>query len=561
MHSPREHFHTYLHSLDVDRGGLPEEFRQRLARVLAHYGVTDLDRTPTLEEAVFRVFLAQQRTRPGRRCSSRRCCSSGSPSRRRSTPLDEQAHEVLDRLVRGDPAAVPGRRRAGPQRHGSAGSTSRWSTQAPGRGAGRGARRARLPRRPIPDAAGLRRAPRGARRDPRADRAVPRRTARAAASPSASRCSRCWSRRHYREHELHDLRELTVDGRPFVDRRLHPGRPADPAGDHSRHLGELAESPASGLVTRPGRRRSTPGTAGHEAVVDLYLHWPGLPGDRRGGVRSLQAVLGRPAARPAGTPGGGRRLPRRRTPGAPTSPSAPGRAGVRRGRPRPRRAPDGRPAAEPVAAARLRHHPARRARGRAALPLRGAATTSPTSGWSRWPRCAQLAVVRDEDGQVDLAAARRAGDRQLPGGDPPGAHRARRGRRPAGHEPRLGAHLAGGRRPARAADRAAAQHRAADGRRRDRGGRWCRAASLGAGRHCQPAGRPVLLPARVRRRRPSVERPPTERLAPLDDYAQKVLRARRRGTVYPYEVCRHARRAGRHASSSTTSTTPVRWCR
>ena len=27
VHSPREHFHTYLQSLDVDRGGLPDEFR------------------------------------------------------------------------------------------------------------------------------------------------------------------------------------------------------------------------------------------------------------------------------------------------------------------------------------------------------------------------------------------------------------------------------------------------------------------------------------------------------------------------------------------------------
>ena len=35
---------------------------------------------------------------------------------------------------------------------------------------------------------------------------------------------------------------------------------------------------------------------------------------------------------------------------------------------------------------------------------------------------------------------------------------------------------------------------------------------------------------------PPVTGPPTERLAPLDDYAQKVLRARRRGTAYPYEL-------------------------
>src|SRR4029079_5106497 len=30
--------------------------------------------------------------------------------------------------------------------------------------------------------------------------------------------------------------------------------------------------------------------------------------------------------------------------------------------------------------------------------------------------------------------------------------------------------------------------------------------------------------------------PPTEPLAPLDDYTQKVRRARARGTVYPYEI-------------------------
>ncbi|HJQ06207.1 MAG TPA: carboxyl transferase domain-containing protein [Nocardioides sp.] len=60
VHSSREHFHSYLRSLDADRGGLPDHFRERLCRVLAHYGVTGLDRTPALEEAVFRIFLAQQ---------------------------------------------------------------------------------------------------------------------------------------------------------------------------------------------------------------------------------------------------------------------------------------------------------------------------------------------------------------------------------------------------------------------------------------------------------------------------------------------------------------------
>ncbi|WAC55512.1 carboxyl transferase domain-containing protein [Gordonia sp. SL306] len=60
VHSSRESFHTYLQSLDVERDGLPEAFHAQLGRALAHYGVTDLDRTPELEAAVFRIFLALQ---------------------------------------------------------------------------------------------------------------------------------------------------------------------------------------------------------------------------------------------------------------------------------------------------------------------------------------------------------------------------------------------------------------------------------------------------------------------------------------------------------------------
>ncbi|MEU7866808.1 carboxyl transferase domain-containing protein [Dactylosporangium sp. NPDC049140] len=62
VHSPREYFHRYLGSLDVDRAGVPAAFQARLTKVLAHYGIDRLDRTPDLEAAVFRIFLAQQRT-------------------------------------------------------------------------------------------------------------------------------------------------------------------------------------------------------------------------------------------------------------------------------------------------------------------------------------------------------------------------------------------------------------------------------------------------------------------------------------------------------------------
>ncbi|MCD2104589.1 ATP-grasp domain-containing protein [Rhodococcus erythropolis] len=62
VHSPREHFHSFLHSLDVDIQGLPDSFRTRLSRVLEHYDADAVDgRTPELEEAVYRVFLALQR--------------------------------------------------------------------------------------------------------------------------------------------------------------------------------------------------------------------------------------------------------------------------------------------------------------------------------------------------------------------------------------------------------------------------------------------------------------------------------------------------------------------
>ena len=61
VHSDREHFHRFLTTLDAARAGLPDVFVERLKRVLAHYGVDSLDRTPALEEAVFRIFLAQKR--------------------------------------------------------------------------------------------------------------------------------------------------------------------------------------------------------------------------------------------------------------------------------------------------------------------------------------------------------------------------------------------------------------------------------------------------------------------------------------------------------------------
>jgi acetyl/propionyl-CoA carboxylase alpha subunit/acetyl-CoA carboxylase carboxyltransferase component len=61
VHSPREFFHRFLHSLDADLEGLPPRFRAKLIRALRHYDITTLERGPALGEAVYRLFLALQR--------------------------------------------------------------------------------------------------------------------------------------------------------------------------------------------------------------------------------------------------------------------------------------------------------------------------------------------------------------------------------------------------------------------------------------------------------------------------------------------------------------------
>jgi acetyl/propionyl-CoA carboxylase alpha subunit/acetyl-CoA carboxylase carboxyltransferase component len=100
VHSPREYFHAYLHSLDVDREGLPDSFRVRLCRALAHYGVgDDLEPGPALEDAVYRVFLAQQRTGdqlPAVLVLLDRWLTTGLPA---SDAARSEVAEVLDRLV------------------------------------------------------------------------------------------------------------------------------------------------------------------------------------------------------------------------------------------------------------------------------------------------------------------------------------------------------------------------------------------------------------------------------------------------------------------------------
>jgi acetyl/propionyl-CoA carboxylase alpha subunit/acetyl-CoA carboxylase carboxyltransferase component len=99
VRTPREHFRSYLHSLDVEREGLPETFVARLVRALAHYGVHELERGPELEEAVYRIFLANHRA------PSQAPAVMGLLDQRLQhaealpEPLRDEFHETLDRLI------------------------------------------------------------------------------------------------------------------------------------------------------------------------------------------------------------------------------------------------------------------------------------------------------------------------------------------------------------------------------------------------------------------------------------------------------------------------------
>jgi acetyl/propionyl-CoA carboxylase alpha subunit/acetyl-CoA carboxylase carboxyltransferase component len=106
VHSPREYFHSYLQSLDAERAGLTEGFQARLERVLGHYGVASLERSPQLETAVFRIFLAQQRMTGNAGIVSellRRWLISVPPAE----PLREQAGLTLEHLIEATQVRFP----------------------------------------------------------------------------------------------------------------------------------------------------------------------------------------------------------------------------------------------------------------------------------------------------------------------------------------------------------------------------------------------------------------------------------------------------------------------
>jgi acetyl/propionyl-CoA carboxylase alpha subunit/acetyl-CoA carboxylase carboxyltransferase component len=523
VHSPREHFHSYLHSLDLDREHLPEGFRRRLARALAHYDVTDFERGPALEEAVFRIFLAQ------RTASDLVILPLLQQWMAEPPPVGDvadQAREVLDRLVLATQLRYP---MLGDLARSA---RFRWFDQPVVDAersavlAGVGAELAYLTDHP--DAADYR-----TRLDALA--AIPEQIVRFLAQriehglPEREPMLEVLVRRHYREHELHDVRRLTAAKRPFVV--------ADYILDENprRLVTTIAESselnPSSDLVAViDAQLEDAP--AGHPVVVDLYLSWPGAPESVTEVSDALRKALSAlPFAERARRtavavcPGGGR----------PVSyftfrPSADGVVEddlVRGVHPMVGRR---------LSLWRLRDFDITRLDAPEDVLLYHcvAPDNAADQRLVALSQIRELAVVRDADGHVSsLPHAERAVASCLEA-----IRRERSARGAAGSRLDMN-HVFLHVWPVIAApldELTALQHTIAP----LTAGAGVEEV-LAQGRITAPDGRVHASAVRFSYQPgagvvTAVTGPPTERLRPLDDYAQKVLRSRRRGTVYPYEL-------------------------
>jgi acetyl/propionyl-CoA carboxylase alpha subunit/acetyl-CoA carboxylase carboxyltransferase component len=283
VHSPREFFHSYLHSLDVDRERLPQDFRDKLARMLAHYGVTGLDRGPELEEAVLRVFLSQQRAAaqvPVVSALLERWLTVAPPK----SALAQRAYEVLDRLVLAAQLRFP-----------SVGDLSRsvryrWF-EAPvvetARTAAYAAVREQLrylAARPETPDHETRIESLVASPEP-VVRFLAERIAGDGELPEREPLLQVLARRHYREYTLDDLQSRTLSGRPVVTARYTlDGRPTFLVCT----IASMADLPQAGAVIETALAQAP---AGHEGVVDLYLAWPQAPATIEATAAALRGVL------------------------------------------------------------------------------------------------------------------------------------------------------------------------------------------------------------------------------------------------------------------------------
>ncbi|MCK0112261.1 fused acetyl/propionyl-CoA carboxylase subunit alpha/methylmalonyl-CoA decarboxylase subunit alpha [Ornithinimicrobium sp. F0845] len=527
VHSPREHFHTYLQSLDVERDALPEAFSERLRTVLSHYGVTELERTEALEEAVFRVFLAQQRSSKDLQVVTallQAWLADPPPPNGRAT----EARAVLEHLVR-----------ATQLRHPAISDMARsirfrWFDEQMV-DAVREAALAGLAEEVAELAAAEDVPDRPARIE--AIVAIPVQIAGILADRLEQGVPR-WEpllevlvRRHYREFDLHDVQRVSVADRELVTADYvlddRPTRLITTVG----RLDELRD-PGSALVAALTEQVARGRELG-EVVMDLYLHWPGMPESSDRASEELAAVLAGLGFPPdcrrvavGGCPDGGREVDYLtfRPDGAGGTQEDTLVRGV-----------------HPMVGRRLDLWRLREfdiTRIEAPDDVLLYECVAPSNPGDRrlvaLAQVRQLSVIRDESGAVvSIPQGERAVESCLEA-----IRRARTARGAEGVKLDLN-HVWVHVWPvieAKPEELAALQHKITP--LTERAGLE---EVVAQGRVARPDGAPVPVAIRFHAKSgggvvASFEAPPEEPLQPLDDYAGKVLRSRRRGLVYPYEL-------------------------
>ncbi len=285
VHSSREHFHSYLQSLDADRAGLPDAYRERLEKVLVHYGVPDLTRTPELEEAVFRIFLSQHRTNADVRIVTtllEHWMADPPPA----DDASQAAREELERLVRATQLRFP-----------VVGDLARsvrfrWFDQPQV-----DAERSQVLAGVAAEVDALAADPDAPDREARIEAlaAIPEQIVSFLAArlergiPEHEPLLEVMIKRHYLEFDLHDVRPVQVGDRTFAvaDYALE-GRPTRIVSTVGRQA-ELAD-PSAGLH-RDIAAQLAARAAGDEAVVELYLAWDDAPEAADAGSERLRIAL------------------------------------------------------------------------------------------------------------------------------------------------------------------------------------------------------------------------------------------------------------------------------
>ena len=298
-----EYLFTYLRKLDEKGAGLPAAFLAKLQRALRHFGVTELSRSPELEESLYRVCKAHQREE----------ALAAPVSLLLERFLDGEAASVaavpdlpalLDRLIAATQSRYP--------------AVNDLAREV----------RFRLVERPLLERV------RGeafaaAERDLAALATGPRSNVRAAHLESLVQCPQPLAgllverygasarplreailevllRRFYRIRALDEIRVESVEGHPFaVASYEREGR--------SRHA-LLTHAADAGLATalRGMGRLAAAAPAGREPVGDVFLWRPEGPGDAEANAAQMRTVLagvalGRPFRRiviAVGGPGG-----------------------------------------------------------------------------------------------------------------------------------------------------------------------------------------------------------------------------------------------------------------